>query len=139
MKLLKNLASLALLIIISVEAKQMGKITTTTQTGPQIQPSATEDRQKQQLTKAKTFEQLFNEVKNAKNAWDNTTQLLNETFVNNLVTNAKAAKIGINALNFLLNTARDYHAQFTGPKKDIDILHGFERQREAIVNRYELL
>jgi hypothetical protein len=146
MKFLKStLAILVLLGIGSVDAKQVKKATTTTSTTPQTeQPSfakAPEGRPQgllQQPTKAKTFEQFFNEVKNARNAWDNKTQLLNQTFVDNLMNDTIDAKIGRSDLGFLLNVARDYHAQFTGPKKDIDILKALEKQQREALDNYDI-
>lgn len=150
MKNFKNiLASIALLSIGAMNAKQMGKKATPTP-APEIpsrtpkstsskQPSfakassyaeATKDRSAhKQPTKAKTLEQLYYDVKNAKNAWDNKTQLLNQTFVDNLVKDAIAVGITQDQLKFLLESARDRHAQFIGPKADIDILNHLEEQR----------
>lgn len=137
------LVSIALLSIGAMSAKQVKKATTTTPYQPSpTQPSSTQpivnkpssfakasaDKQPTQPAKVKTFEQLYYDVKNAKDAWDSEYQLLNQTFVNNLVQDAIDANINEKQLKFLLNIASHHHAQFTGPKSDMDILNGLADQ-----------
>ncbi len=145
----KMLAIAALFTIGLAHAKQMVKKTTTApittpvtqpiqpikpQTKPLPQPKQqpSSSSAKASADRAKTFKQLYNEVKNAKNAWDYKTQLLSETFVNNLFNDAQTAKISNMQFDFLILFAQDCHAQFTGPKKDIDILKGLQNQRVNI-------
>jgi hypothetical protein len=146
----KILAFAALFTIGVAHTKQMEKKTTTAPvTTPMPAPmpapiiprtsssaQASADRPKSQPARAKTFVQLYNEVKNAKNAWDSKTQLLSKTFVDNLLNDAQATHINQDQLHFLLTLAQNYHAQFTGPKKDIDILKELENQREKILDMF---
>ena len=147
MKFLKNtLTIIALLTIGSVAAKGLTKTGTTSttatrpQTGQQMEQSQPKTQQKpqQQPTKGKNFAQLFQEVKNAKNVWDSQNQVLNQTFVDRLMNDAVAANLTKKNLDILLIMARDYHAQFTGHKKDADILYALVDQRNAAEFAFEL-
>lgn len=144
MKFLKNTLSIVALLTIGLASAKGLKTTssatpTRPQTGqptghvqprPQIQPQ-------QQPTKVKNFGQLIQEVKRARNAWDAKTQLLNQSFVDNLVTEAIEGDLSQNNLNVLLKMARDFHAQFTGPKKDADILRDLAAQRENALDEFQ--
>jgi hypothetical protein len=139
MKNFKNiLASIILLTFPAADAKQVGKKTTATPMPiTQPVPSRTQKTTSSitQPTREKTFAQLYNEVKNARNAWDSKTQLLSDAFVTNLINNAQAAHINKQQLIFLFKLARDCHAQFMGSKSDFDILTNLTNQEsEAIEN-----
>lgn len=144
MKFLKStLAIVALLAIGAMNAKSIKKTEPVTtaptrpQTGQPMEQVQPQPKPQQQPIKAKTFAQLFNEVKNARNAWDPRTQLLSKTFVDSLELDALAADINKDDLELLLKAARDYHAQFTGPKKDADILRGLEEQRWQAMDKFD--
>jgi hypothetical protein len=143
MKFLKStLAIVALLAIGAVNAKSLTKTApvTTAPTRPQAgQPMGQVQPQPkpQQQRTVKTFAQLFNEVKSARNAWDSKTQLLSKTFVDNLVNDAIAADINKDDLELLLKAARDYHAQFTGPKEDAALLKELEEQRWQAMDKFD--
>ncbi len=133
----KTLGIAALLTIGAVHAKQVGKKTTPTPSITAPTPTPVIPRTpKSQPTRAKTFIQLYNEVKHAKNAWDYKDQRLSDVFVKNLFNDAQAAAISRGQLDFLFVLARDCHAQFTGPKKDIDILRDLEDQRETVIKTF---
>ena len=87
-----------------------------------------------------TFAQLSNKIKGGGILiWDKGSQLLNQNFVNTLVNDAKAAKITDDQLEFLLNMARDYHAQFRGNREqDIKILNALAAQRETAKTNFSL-
>lgn len=148
----KILAIVALFAIEAAHAKQIGKkaITTTpsvTTSMPAPMPTSEIPRtQKSTASRANrpvtqptqqqpiNFEQLYNQVKYAKNAWDYKTQLLSDAFVNQLLKDAQAARISKDDLNFLFMLARACHAQFIGPKKDIDILTDLIEQQKANID-----
>ncbi len=148
----KRLAIVTLFSIGATHAKQVGKkaITTTpsvTTSMPAPMPTPEMPRT-QKSTASKTnrpvnqptqqqptnLEQLYNQVKYAKNAWDSKNQLLSDAFVNQLLKDAQAARISIQHLDVLFMLAIACHAQFIGPKKDIDILTDLIEQQKANID-----
>ena len=135
----KILAIAALFAIGAAHTKQVGKKATTPVPARINQPTQPQPKpllQPKQPTQAKTFAQLYNEVKNARNVWDSKTQLLSESFINNLFNEAQVAAISREQFQFLLDLACDAHAQFTTSKKDIDILSDLNDQCFAAIDRF---
>lgn len=113
------------------ESRQPAAKPTVQQPQPQIQPIPSRPA-------IKTFQQLVAHVKNSPthSVWDNTKKILQQTFVNNLIKDAVAARLRRTQINALLIIARDTHAQFTGnTNTDTTILKNLETQRENALNK----
>jgi len=88
---------------------------------------------------AKTYKQLVDDVKNAGDAWNNTTKKLNASFTDRIASGALAADLEDYQLDSLLQTARDYHAIFTGnPSEDRNLLNSLAQERQAIVEWFNM-
>ena len=143
----KYLIIVPFLIITSLNAKQMGQKAAprgNVATQPSIQPVQPERAQPQQPQpvvqpkRAVTFRELVTTIKNnpADVVWNNGKKLLQQNFVNDLVSDAKAANFSLNQLEALLVIARDSHAQFTGNNdQDAQILTNINNQiNNALAN-----
>ncbi|HLJ31893.1 MAG TPA: hypothetical protein VKU36_05635 [Candidatus Babeliales bacterium] len=156
MKIFKNYLIIAsLFIIISLNAKQVGaqKAPFVPPTQPVYNPQPQKSPYQQQLPsvpqsqpyqkqlpaipqsvqpkRAVTFRELVTTIKNSPTnvVWNNDNKLLQTNFVDDLVTDARAAEFSPNQLEALLMIARDSHAQFTGNNdQDAQILTNIDQQ-----------
>jgi len=87
----------------------------------------------------KTYKQLVDDVKNARDAWNNSTKKLNAAFTDRIASSALAADLEDYQLDSLLQIARDYHAIFTGnPSEDRNLLNSLAQERRAIVEWFNV-
>lgn len=101
------------------------------------QPVITPPAQEGAVAK-KTFAQLVNDVKTARDAWNNATdnskKMLSAPFVERIGSAAKIADLNDYQFDTLLQMARDYHAIFTGnSEQDKIILNNLAQQRKNLI------
>jgi hypothetical protein len=90
--------------------------------------------QKSGMPNIPTFSNLVVHVKNARGAWDGTTQKLNTAFVADIVQQSRLAQLDPLQIETLLQTARDVHGIFSGnQQKDIAILQSVDNQIAAAI------
>lgn len=129
-----------------VAAKPVVQKRTTTQRGRQPrggrQPKGgkvTPAPVQQVAVTAKTYKQLVDDVKGARDAWNSSTKKLNGSFTDRIASSALAADLEDYQLDSLLQIARDYHAIFTGkPSEDRNLLSSLAQDRQAIVEWFNM-
>jgi hypothetical protein len=82
-----------------------------------------------QSTQQQTYKDLVALVKSSKNAWDPAKKMLNNNFIDTVITKARELNLESFQLEALLKTARDMHGVFSGNQNnDIAILKSVEQQ-----------
>lgn len=136
MNFFKNTVAIVALFTIG---SALGKATAS-RGGTAAQPRATAAQSKPMLqtkTTTQTYPQLVAFVKNQRNIWDAKSDMLNRAFIKTMMDNALAAGLDDIQLDALLQTARDYHAQFPKDREaTIAILQNLEAQRADAVNAF---
>jgi len=139
---MKNCKKILILIvcITSLQAKQTGvkavgaaPVTPIT-TQPIPQPQRPQQPQIQPIVQPKravTFRELVATIKNSPSnvVWNNASKLLRQDFINDIISDSRAANFTQDQVEILLTIARDSHAQFTGNNaQDAQILTNINNQ-----------
>jgi hypothetical protein len=139
---MKNSKSLLVIIalcsISSLNARKVGQGATSTS-----QPTVSTPSSQQSIPlptppgQKKSFKQFVDYVKTAQGVWDSKNNLLASSFVQKLCDDAFASDMTDFQLDFLLQVARDYHAQFAGNSNDSRTLRALEQQRTNEINYFK--